>query len=138
MGNTRSLKSTTEERITIVHSMLLEGYTRAQILRAGKEWQVSARAIDEYIAKARADILETTKEEREDNRAKILSNLWDLFRKTNSRAEYADAHKILMSIAKINGLEEQTINHFVSERPLQAMPTQDLRALADKLSSGKH
>lgn len=135
----RSTVASTEERVSIVYTMLLDGYTRSEILKAGKEWKVSDRTIDDYIAKAKEEILEVNKDDRAENMSIVLKNLWNLYHKSQLIAEFGDAHRILMSIAKLQGLEETVIHHTVSERPLQQMSKEERRALTDKLlNSGKH
>ena len=135
----RATKTNAEHqaRVTKVQGMLLDGHSRSYIIEATEAWDVSSRTIDEYISKAKETIEEINKKQREENMAVVISNLWSLFRSTKTRAEFSDAHKILMSIAKLAGLEETVIHHTVSERPLAEASTKELRALADKLQSGK-
>lgn len=128
-----------EERITEVQKFLLNGYSRQYIHDYCKKiWGVETRQADSYIQKATESIREINSVDREDNLANITTNLWELFRNAKNNGDVDLARKILMDIGKLRGLDEQTVNHIVSERPLKDVPTEELVNALRKGSGGKH
>lgn len=115
-------KAEAESRLTQVQSWLLGGYTRADILRFAAKWNIAERTIEEYMKKAWEFIHEHGRSSREQNLSQIASNLWDLYRKSLVSDDRGTAFKALAQLAKIRGLEVQTVNHHV----------QDIRELKDK------
>lgn len=114
-------KSTDAEvarRVAIVQDELLNGYTRHHIIRYASEWSVTERTIEEYMARATANIMELNKLTYEENLAQVSGAWWNLFR-TGDEKTKATA---LTNLAKIRGLDQISINHFLK----------DERALADK------
>jgi len=96
-----------ELRIHEVKNLLSDGCTRADIVRyTAKKWGLAKRQTDEYITRAKEEL-------RELNSA-ITSCLWKLYKK----AEDAPAvqHQIIMSIAKMQGLDQQIINHVIEDK----------------------
>lgn len=120
-------KSTDAEfdlRVTQVQDLLLKGFTRSQVIRECSTWKVGDRQIENYIMEARNLIREQNAVERDDNMATITANYWELFRFAKATGDTQEAHKLLNSIAKLKGLDEQTINH--------VMKTHDPLALSDE------
>lgn len=132
----RANSAETEKRITDVEEWLLQGLTRSQVLKRAKGWGVCDRQIDDYIATAKDAIKEINAANRDENMGLITTNLWDLFRfqRLNDPGE---ARKILMDIAKLRGLEETTIQHFVNERPLIDVSDEELDKILDG-EDGRH
>lgn len=142
-------KSTVAEidnRVSEVMALLLSGTTRSGIVRHGSKWGVSSRQIDDYIAAATKEIKEVNSLTLQENQGIILSNLWALFKqcsgtfleadeKLGLQAKYippdtAEQHKILMSIAKLKGLDQMTVNHIIEDkRELAEMTDEELEAI---------
>jgi len=122
----RSSQVRLEHRVTEVQKALLNGHTRSAILEQFKSWEVSDRQIDTYIKQATDNIREINGIRREDNLATIVSNQWELFRSLKNDNQLGEARKVLMDIARLRGLDEQTIQHFVNERPLKDIPDTEL------------
>lgn len=136
----RSTDAVFQERVTEVQKFLLNGYTRGYIVEyAERVWNIENRQADSYIAKATETINEINLVQRDENLANITTNLWELFRNAKNNNEVDLARKIIMDIAKLRGLDEQTLNHFVSERPLKDIPLEDIKAaLKARAKNGGH
>ena len=117
----KSTKAEIDQRLTEIQELLLDGHTRHKILQYGSKWKVSNRTVDEYIAQATALLKEINQASVQDNLAIITANQWKLYRSSVKDGNLATARQILMDLAKLRGLEHQTINHII----------QDTRELAD-------
>jgi len=134
----RATDATMTERVTEIQRYLLNGYTRSYIIQfAEKKWKLAPRTVDDYIARATASIREINGVEREDNLATIVTNQWDMFRAARDTGQIESARKILMDIAKLRGLDEQTIQHFVNERPLADVKDEELDKVLGE-GNGRH
>ncbi len=141
MDNTKSTNAEIELRITEIHRLLLDGYSRSEILQypSVKAWKITARQVDTYISEANKIIQETSQADRSGYAALITKNYWNLFRAAKASDNLQEAHKILNSIAKIKGLDQQTINHFVNDsRELSAMTDDDLDKLLQDAAGEQH
>ncbi len=127
----KSTKAELDQRVSEVQALLLQGYTRSYILQYGSKWGISDRQIEEYMAKASINLKEINSITLQENMALIASNLWDLFRKAKVDNDLSEQHKILMSLAKLKGLDQQAIHHIIEDkRELADMTDEDLdRAL---------
>ena len=126
----QSTKAELSQRLTEVQSLILQGYTRHAILQYGSKWNLSDRQIDDYIAQATALIKEINQASIQDNLAVITSNLWDTFRSAKADKNLSEQHKVLMSIAKIKGLDLHTINHIIEDkRELENVSDDELEKL---------
>ena len=115
----KTVKSTQAElnqRVSEVQALLLQGYTRSHILQYGSKWGVSDRQIEEYMSKATINLKEINSITLESNMALIASNLWDLFRKARAENNLSEQHKILMSLAKLKGLDQHAIHHVIEDK----------------------
>ncbi len=126
-------------RVSEVQDLLLKGHTRTFILNFGSKWNVGDRQIDEYIAQASKIIKEINLSTAHDNLALITSSLWQIFR-TQLLINPELARKILMDIAKLRGLDEQTINHIIEDkRELSEVSDADLeKLLGQDTSTPRH
>ena len=104
-----------ELRIHEVKNLLSDGCTRADIVRyTAKKWGLAKRQTDEYITRAKEELRELNSANFKDKLSQITSCLWKLYKK----AEDAPAvqHQIIMSIAKMQGLDQQIINHVIEDK----------------------
>ena len=126
----KSTNAEVSQRVGEIQQLMLQGYTRSHILQFGSKWKVSDRQIDDYMNQSKTALKEVNQATLQDNMAIIVSGLWSLFRAANSDANIPEQHKILMSIAKLKGLEQHTINHIIEDRrDLQDLSDADLDAI---------
>lgn len=135
----KSTKAEYDQRVSEVQELLLSGRTRSFIIQYGSKWQVSDRQIDDYISSATKVIKEILLGKLEDNMAIISNNLWELFRFNKSEGNTAECHKILMSLAKLKGLDQQVINHVIDDkRELAHMTDAELERLLETPQDDRH
>lgn len=116
-------------RVQEVQNLLLNGATLSKIVEHGKKWNVSNRTIDDYIRKAKEKIAEINNPIVEETRSIILTDLWDLYQ----TAETKEKHKLLMSIAKIAGLDKITLHHNINNvRELHGLSNEELHAIINE------
>ena len=127
-----------ELRIHEVKNLLSDGSTRADILRhTAKKWGVSPRQTDEYIRTAKEELRELNSANFKDKLSQITSCLWKLYKKAEDTP--AVQHQIIMSIAKMQGLDQQIINHVIEDkRELADVPTEELEAVLLEGESESH
>lgn len=115
-------------RVQLVKELLLDGYTRSHIIRElQKTAKISGRAVDQYIHDASEEILEINKSSAESNLSVISSALWKLYRKSVATFDNKTARQILMDIARLRGLDEQTVNLKI-DRPATELSDEELSA----------
>lgn len=135
----KSTKAEFNQRLTEVQNLLLSGFTRSQIVHYGSKWKVVDRQIDEYISQATAIIKEHNSATIQDNMAIITSNLWDQFRQAKQEKNISECHKILMSLAKLKGLDQMTVNHIIEDkRELADLSDEDLERMLETNESTSH
>ena len=123
----KSTNAEINQRVSEVQILQLEGRTRSYILQYGSKWSVSDRMIDDYISQATVITKEVNSLSIQDNTSIIVNNLWKLYRASQSVGDVKNAHSVLMSIAKIKGLDQQTINHIIEDkRDLEDLSDSDL------------
>jgi hypothetical protein len=106
-----------ERRVEEVMELILQGYGRWHIVRyASKTWDIGSRAVDDLLAKAKLVLRETNLEKREDLIAQISNNYWKLFRMAIKKGDINSAISAVREVAKINGLNEININHFMEDK----------------------
>ena len=44
------------------------------------------------------------------------ANLWEAFRQAKAEKNLSEQHKILMSLAKLKGLDQHTVNHVIEDK----------------------
>lgn len=105
-----------QHRIKELYNLMLQGYTRSELLQFGSEkWNISTRQVETYCAVAKAHLLEINKVSREETASMIVRNLWSMFRE-HGRDNPDLARKILGDIAKLRGLDQATINHVLHDK----------------------
>lgn len=129
----KSTKAQLEQRVKEVQELLLAGHTRSYVVQYGSKWKISDRQIDDYIAMANKIIKEINLISIQDNLALISSNLWDLFRKASLEQNLSEQHKILMSLAKLKGLDQHAITHIIEDkRELADLSDEELDAILEQ------
>lgn len=116
------------QRITEFQTLILNGYTRSHLLQhAAEKWKVSVRMADEYLARAYALIKEANSLTMEENMSIITTNLWHQLRVARKTQDNAECRQILMALAKLQGLDQQTIHHkFDLDEEFDSMSDEEL------------
>lgn len=123
----RSDKIEYNNRINEIANLLTVGYTRSYVQEYGLKWSVSERQIDLYIVKAWKKIKEINDLTLQDNLSMVTNQLWDLYRDARANNDRMNANKALAQLAKIKGLEVNTVNHIIEDqRDLVNMTNEDL------------
>ncbi len=119
-----------DSKITEVKILLLNGYTRSEIhdYALKKEFCKSIRQVDVYIKRATELIKEHNLATFEENMSLVMANLWDLYKRTKASGKLRDAHGIIMSIAKLKGLEEHVVV-IKDERELKDVSDDELESM---------
>jgi len=99
----RADKSEISNRVLEIYRLKLAGKTRSFILEyANKEWDISQQRTDQLIGEATKLVLEQNQASMEEDRAVIVSNLWDIYSKVVG-SDPRLAVNIQESIAKLKG-----------------------------------
>lgn len=97
-------------RVLEVQAMLLDGYTRSEVIRfITASHKVGEDQIDKYIAKAKDLNREVNLVTAAENLDLITKNLWNIYRQCMKTDNLSEANKVLMNIAKLRGLEQISI-----------------------------
>lgn len=115
MGSAMAKKATRaecEQRVKYVMKMLLDGFTRPDILEyCSKEWGLARASIDNLTAQATKRILAINEVECEQLMANVTSNYWSLYREARRNKQTGLASSILAQISKLKGIEKQRVEH---------------------------
>lgn len=126
-------------RVSEIQELILLGHTRSSILQLTSKYRVSDRMIDDYISKAKANISEVNNLTLQDNLATIVSNQWLLYRAAIAGKNLQLARQILMDVAKVRGLDQQTINHVVNDqRELADLSNAELETILGATVESRH
>jgi hypothetical protein len=126
-GKTRASESEIEARVTKIVEFILDGRTRSYILNhAAREWHLSRSAVDVYIKQANEQVAEINEASRAHNLAIITNAQWNLYRIAVKKNNEVLARQLLVDMAKLRGLEEQTINHIIEKRELGTITDDEL------------
>lgn len=130
----RQVKSRVEE----VKELLLKGKTRSEIQQhAAKNFSLSVRVIDEYIARATSQLREICTVDNSTALAVLLSHLHG---QLNNAVDINDGKlvsKIAMDIAKLRGLGITNLNLTVEDkRELVEMTDAELNAILEGSDAG--
>lgn len=125
-------------RVREILDLILIGTTRTEILRycTNRSWGVQPRQIDIYIAQAKAEISEINKVTATETLEMIVRNLWSLYKRSIDKDDIANARGILIEIAKMKGLAQETVTHII-HRPKEDLVQLDDEAF-DALSLSQH
>lgn len=135
----KSTKAQLNQRVSEVQALLLQGFTRSYIIQYGSKWKITDRQVDDYIKMATEMIKEVNTATLQDNMGVITANLWDLFRTARTANNVAEAHKILVSIAKLKGLDQSVVNHIIEDkRELADMSDQELDSILSQANNDRH
>lgn len=93
-------------RIGEVHNLLVNGVRRADILRhaSNKEWGVSSRTVDDYIARATAEIKAAATVDKEERLGRSLRRLENLYQATQRIQDHKTSLSVVKTEADLLGL----------------------------------
>lgn len=95
------------QRVAMVHKLLVAGASRGAIVQYGsKEWRVSDRQIDDYIASAKETLKAQTDRDKENNLSMALARMNDIFQQCMSAKNFKGAITAQQEINKLLGLYE--------------------------------
>lgn len=133
MAGIRTSAAEYELRITEVQKLYLLGHTTREIVALTKHWNVSDKTIDKYISEVKRRVNEISKDSLPELKDKILSNYWKLYRAAEIRDDVKECHRLLVSIAKIGGLDKVHLNvNVTNERQLKDLSNDELLAAIGK------
>ncbi len=125
----RSTKAELDQRITDIQMLILDGHTRSHILQFGSVWKISERQIDDYIKTATDRIKESNKVSVQENLSIVTAQLWSLFRQARAVSNISEQRQILMSLAKLKGLDQQKLKPEIELTGLEHLSDEELDAL---------
>lgn len=135
----KSTKAEVDQRVSEITNLKLSGFTRSYIIQYGSKWGISDRQIDDYISMSTANIKEANQATLQDNLAMITTGLWEVYRKAKADGNLSEQHKVLMSLAKLKGLESYTVNHVIEDKRDHAdLSDSDLDKLMEEAQRGQH
>ncbi len=121
-----------ESRVNEVSQLHLDGYTRSEVIQICSKWKVSDRAIDKYRSLALAKISEITSGTAEEEKTRIVTNLWRLYGRAKINGDSKEEHKLLLSLSKLLGLDKLTITHIGNmARTLKDVPDTALASVLE-------
>ncbi len=92
-------------RVMDVYRLLVAGASRATIVQyTAKTWSVSDRQTDEYIARAKADLLAQLDRDKENNLAMAITRMSDIYQQCYAAKNYKGAITAQIEINKLLGL----------------------------------
>lgn len=106
------VKSTDAEvtkRVALVYKLLVAGASRASIQQyAANTWKLSERPVDEYIARAKLDLVAQTDKDKDNNLAMALARMNDIYQQCFTAKNYKGAITAQVEISKLLGLYAPT------------------------------
>ena len=106
------VKSTDAEvngRVSTIHKLLVAGASRASIVQYGsKTWSITDRQVDEYISRAKADLVAQADKDKDNNLAMALARMNDIYQQCYTAKNYKGAIAAQVEISKLLGLYAPT------------------------------
>lgn len=98
------------ERTWEIKNLLLTNRSRSEIIAyCVAKWGISEQQIAKYVARARAEIAEVNQQTFEENRSRVLSNLWNVFADAKAIGDLSEQRQCLKAIGEFCGLNEQKV-----------------------------
>lgn len=96
-------------RVATVHKLMVAGASRASIVQYGsKEWKITERQVDDYIAYAKESIKAQTDRDKDNNLSMALARMGDIFQQCMSAKNYKGAIQAQKEINLLLGLYTPT------------------------------
>lgn len=103
----RASDALVQERVDDVVDLLLDGYTRKEVLQfiSNAGWEISDRQVDNYIAKANDAIHEVREIDRAKRIARVERRIERLYRKALKQGNLALARQLVGDERTLSGLD---------------------------------
>ena len=105
----KSTNAEIEKRVKEITNLLLNGYSRLDIIQYSSKYKVSDRQIDTYIKKALEGFRENIKEDLKTNFSIHINQRYNLYKIAIKESNLKLALEILKDIAKLQGLYDNNI-----------------------------
>lgn len=103
----KSTAAEIELRVQMIVAMILQGYSRADIVRyCAKKWKIESRQSDEYLLKAKAQIKLSTDISKEEQLELAKARYGDLYQKNYKTQDFKECRAVQDSLNKMLGLNE--------------------------------
>lgn len=106
---TKADKLTVEQRVEAVYRLILDGWTREQILQNTANWRVSERQRDSYIAAANARIEATAAPIRAEHHRRAVAAHYQLLREAKTVREKLAVWQALAKLIGLNAPDELVV-----------------------------
>ena len=106
---TKADKLTVEQRVEAVYRLILDGWTREQILQNTANWRVSERQRDSYIAAANARIEATAAPVRAEHHRRAVAAHYQLLREAKTVREKLAVWQALAKLIGLNAPDELVV-----------------------------
>ena len=106
---TKADKLTVEQRVEAVYRLILDGWTREQILQNTANWRVSERQRDSYIAAANARIEATAAPVRAEHHRRAVAAHYQLQREAKTVREKLAVWQALAKLIGLNAPDELVV-----------------------------
>lgn len=104
MAETRNTDAEIERRVTEIHTLMLAGVRRAEILRHASKWDCSSRTVDSYMARAAEEIKNQATFDREAELGMVVTQLRTLFRQAQQTGDTRASLAIVKQYSELLGL----------------------------------
>ena len=103
----KSTNAEIEVRVQKVIDMVLDGFSRADIVRyAAKNWKLQSRQVDDYLKAAKEGIKEIAAPEKGEQTQTAIARLNRLYQKCHANGDFRTCLAIQESLSKLLGLNE--------------------------------
>ena len=106
---TKADKLTVEQRVEAVYRLILDGWTREQILQNTANWRVSERQRDSYIAAGNARIEATAAPVRAEHHRRAVAAHYQLLREAKTVREKLAVWQALAKLIGLNAPDELVV-----------------------------
>ena len=121
---TKSMESEMELRIEKVYTMLIDSYSRYQILEfVKKTWGLETAQADVYIRKAKDKIIEEAKSTIEDFHQDSKNKFKRLYRLAMKNKDFREARQIIETMNTVLGYAKITVNNLNTDT--ETLPKED-------------
>ncbi len=96
-------------RVLDVYKLLVAGASRATIVQYGsKTWSITDRQVDDYIARAKLDLMAQLDRDKDNNLAMAITRMSDIYQQCYAAKNYKGAITAQIEINKLLGLYAPT------------------------------
>src|SRR5271157_382535 len=107
----KSTKAEKENRLTKINELLLNGYSRVDIVQYSAEnWNINERQTDKYIREVKENITTHFNQTREENIGIALARRENLYKDAREKNEIRTALEVDKDLRKLQGLYEDRLS----------------------------